>query len=127
MNVMVPLPQEFAARFGSEEELRQHVLEVLAVDKYRAGRLSRPELRDVLGLRAGTALDGLLKRHGVQEPTTPEQLECDLQQIRQRLQSEQPAVRAIAADDLVEHFRAFRADKTLGGFDVKDLIAEGRR
>ena len=31
------------------------------------------------------------------------------------------------ADELVERFRAFRVGKTLGGLDIKELIAEGRR
>jgi hypothetical protein len=31
------------------------------------------------------------------------------------------------ADELVKRFRAFRVGKTLGGLDIKELIAEGRR
>lgn len=35
--------------------------------------------------------------------------------------------REAEADDLMERFKAFAAEHSLGGLNVKDLIAEGRR
>lgn len=127
MNVMVPIPDEFAARFGSEAELRQHVLEVLALDEYRAERMSRAKLRETVGLRPGAVLASLLARHGVQDVTASEDLEQDLQEIRRRFEDGDAGERKIAAADLVEHFQAFAAKHTLGGLDVTKLIREGRR
>lgn len=67
MDVTVPRPEEFTARFGSEAELGRHGLEVLALDEYRAGRMSRPELRQVLGFGTRGELDGFLRGHGIIE------------------------------------------------------------
>ena len=79
MNVMVPVPDRLAARFGSEAELARRVLETLALDEYRAGRLTRPELQDLLGFRTRARLDGFLKDHGVVEAMTLEEFEHDIQ------------------------------------------------
>ena len=117
MNVTVPIPDDFAARFGSAAELGRRALEALALEEYRAGRLTRPELRQLLGLGTRAELDGFLKVHGIIEGITMEEFEHDLQDLD----------RGIAANDLVARFRAFSADKTLGGLDPVELICEGRR
>ena len=81
MNVMVSLPDEFAARFGPEPERNRHVLEVLAANEYRAGRLTKPELQELLGFRTRVRLDGFLKDHGIIEAMTLEEFERDLQDM----------------------------------------------
>ena len=124
MNVMVPLPEEFAARFGSEAERDRHVLEVLALDEYRAGRMSKAELRQVLGFGTSGELDGFLKDHGILEGTETKEAESA---IRSALREGDEDEGKAAAAELVEKFRTFRAGKTLGGLNLKDLIAEGRR
>jgi Uncharacterised protein family (UPF0175) len=117
VNVTVRIPDDFAARFGSEAELGRRALEALALEEYRAGRLTRPELRQLLGFGTRAELDGFLKERGVFEGITAEEVEHDLQDLD----------REAAARDLVARFRAFRADKTLGELDVLELIREGRR
>ena len=117
MNVMVPIPDDLAARFGSEAELGRRVVEALALEEYRAGRLTRPELRQVLGFATRGELDGFLKKHGVMGGITVEEFDRQMQGLNERP----------AADDLVARFRAFAAGHTLGGLDIKDLISEGRR
>ncbi len=113
MNVMVPIPDDLAARFGSEAELGRRVVEALALEEYRAGRLTHPELRQLLGITTPDELDGFLKDHGVAKNIGVE--------VVQGL-NDLPA-----ADDLVARFRTFAAGHTLGGLDIKDLISEGRR
>ena len=81
MNVMVPLPDDFAARFGSGPELGRRVLEVLALDEYRAGRMSRAELRQVLGFATRGELDGFLKDHGVDDGITVEEFDRQMQDL----------------------------------------------
>ena len=81
MNVMVSLPDGFAARFGSQAELKRHVLEVLALDEYRAGRMSRPELRQLLGFGTRGELDGFLKDRGVVEGITVEEFNRQMQDL----------------------------------------------
>ena len=78
---MVPLPEEFAARFGSEAELGRHVLEVLAVEEYRAGRMGKFELRQLLGFGTRGELDGFLKERGVDDGMTMDEFEQDLQDM----------------------------------------------
>ena len=75
MNVVVRVPDDFAARFGTEAELGRRALEALALEEYRAGRLSAAELRGILGFGTRGELDGFLKARGVYEDYTPEDLE----------------------------------------------------
>lgn len=82
MNVMVPIPDRLAARFGSQAELARRVLETLALDEYRAGRLTKPELQDLLGFRTRAKLDGFLKGQGVIEAMTLEEFERDLHDMQ---------------------------------------------
>ena len=113
MNVMVPIPDELAARFGSEAELGRRAVEVLALEEYRAGRMARAALQKLLGFADAPELDGFLRAHGLREATA--------------LHTESEEDRRAAAADLVERFKVFRVGKSLGGLDIKDLITEGRR
>ncbi len=113
MNVMVPIPDDLAARFGSEAELGRRVVEALALEEYRAGRMARNALQKLLGFSDPVELDGFLRAHGLGNATIPP------------VESEED--QRTAAADLVERFKAFRIGKSLGGLSVKDLIAEGRR
>ena len=115
MNVTVSIPDEFAARFGTKAEFGRRVIEALALEEFRVGRMTRPELQGVLSLSSGAELDSFLKAHGIVEGVTPADAEGGQHD------------RAVATRNLVARFRAFRADKTLGGLDVGDLIREGRR
>ena len=117
MNVTVPIPDDFAARFGSEADLGRRALEALALEEFRAERLSKAELRQILGFETRGELDGFLKERGIFEEYTL----ADLDRERQILD------RVMASSDLVERFRAFRAGKTHGGLDALELIREGRR
>lgn len=127
MNVTIPIPDDFAARFGSEAELQRHVLEVLAVNEYRAGRMSRAELRQLLGLGGRGELDGFLMGHGSVQAMATDETEQDLADTRRELLDESKEERQAAAAELVERFKAFRAGKTLAGLNLKDFITEGRR
>ena len=117
MNVIVPIPDDLAARFGSEAELGRRAVEALALEEYRAGRLTRPELRRMLGFATRGEVDGFLMGHGVVEGITVEEFDRQVQDLD----------RSPAADNLVAGFRTFAAGHTLGGLGIKDLISEGRR
>jgi len=45
------------------------------LESYRAGRLTKAELRRLLGIESRYELDGFLKAHDVYEPYTVEDLE----------------------------------------------------
>ena len=81
MTVMVPIPGELAARFGSEAELGRRAVEALALEEYRAGRLTRPELRHLLGFATRWELDGFLKDHSVVEGITIEEFDRQMQDL----------------------------------------------
>lgn len=120
MNVVLPIPDDLATRLsGGEPDLARQALEGLAAEAYRAGRLTRPELRRLLGFATQSEVDGFLKQRGIDGQTREEF-------AREGSQATSEDERQ-AADELVERFQAFRAGKTLGGLGLKELIAEGRR
>ena len=124
---MVSLPDEFAARFGPAAERDRNVLEALALNEYRAGRLPRAELQQVLGFPTTGELKRFLTAHGEADAAANDASDQDLAEIRLALRSEDEGQRKAAAADLVQRFRAFAAEHTLGGLNIKDLISEGRR
>ena len=81
MNVMVPIPDDLAARFGSEAELGRRAVEALALEEYRAGRLTRPELRRLLGFATRGELDGFLNDRGVADGITVEEFDRQMQDL----------------------------------------------
>jgi predicted HTH domain antitoxin len=65
VTLTLELPEEFAAILGaSGRDLTRLALEALAVEEYRAGRLSDARFRQLLGVSRFEA-DRILKSHGV--------------------------------------------------------------
>ena len=81
MNVTLAIPDDFASRFGSEAELGRRVVEALGLEEYRSGRMSRPELRRLLGLATRGELDGFLNAHGVVEGITAAEFDHQMQDL----------------------------------------------
>ena len=78
MNLTVALPDDLAERLSAEgDDIQRCALEAFAVKEYRAGRLTHPELRRVLGFATHYALDGCLKARGISEPFGLSGLEQD--------------------------------------------------
>ena len=78
MNLTLEIPDELAARLAAEGgDLERRALEGFALAEYQAGRLTRPELRRLLGFGTRYELDGFLKAHGVNEGMTLEEFERD--------------------------------------------------
>ena len=66
MNLTLRIPDEIAARLGATgPALERRALEALALDEFRLGRLTRPELKQVLGFETRGELDAFLVSHGV--------------------------------------------------------------
>jgi hypothetical protein len=121
MNVVLPIPDDLATRLsGGEPDLARQALEGLAAEAYRAGRLTRTELRRLLGFATQSEVDGFLKQRGIDDGQTREEF------AREGSQATSEDERQAAAE-LVGRFQAFRAGKTLGDLSLKELIAEGRR
>jgi len=84
MNVTLNIPDDLAKRLASRGDLSRRALEALALEEFRLGNLTCPELRHLLGFRSRDALDGFLKAHGIFEPYAIDDLELerdDLQRL----------------------------------------------
>ncbi len=76
MNLIVRIPDDLAERLGADAAtLERRVLEALAAEEYRAGRLTKPELRRMLGFGTRVALDAFFNTHGIDESITLEELD----------------------------------------------------
>ncbi len=79
MNLTLRIPDEIASRLGaSGAALERQALEALVAQTFRAGRLSKDELAQALGLGGGDQIDGFLKAHEVFEPCTVEDIDLDV-------------------------------------------------
>jgi uncharacterized protein YgbK (DUF1537 family) len=83
MNVTVEIPDDVADRLvAAGGDLSRRALEALALEEYKLGRLTRPELRRLLGFGTRAELDAFLKAHDVFASYTPADLERDRQDLR---------------------------------------------
>ncbi|HYZ22764.1 MAG TPA: UPF0175 family protein [Rhodopila sp.] len=79
MNLIVRIPDEIAERLGADAtELERRALEALVAEEYRAGRLTRPDLRQLLGFETAHEIDGFLKAHAIDDGITLEELNRQL-------------------------------------------------
>lgn len=62
----------------------RRTLEAQLADGYRAGRLTKPDLRRLLGFETGEQIDSFLKSYGVYEPYTIEELELEISGVERR-------------------------------------------
>jgi Uncharacterised protein family (UPF0175) len=79
MDVILYIPDELATRLGAAEgtDLSRRALEGLALEEYKKGHISDPEIRQLLGFETRYEPDGFLKAHGVYEDFTMEDFEHD--------------------------------------------------
>ena len=82
MNLTVRIPDRMAARLTEAGgDLERRALEALALEEYRAGRITKDELGDALGFAVLNEIDGFLKAHGVFEPYTLSDLDREVQAL----------------------------------------------
>jgi Uncharacterised protein family (UPF0175) len=66
MELTVEIPDDVARRLNAVGgDLSRRALEALVTEEYRHGRLSKPDLRLVLGFETGDQIDTFLKAHNV--------------------------------------------------------------
>ena len=76
MDLTIQIPDEFARHLAAEPgDLSRRVLEMLALEEFKSGHITKPELRRLLGFETRGALDGFLKAHAVFEEYTLDDLE----------------------------------------------------
>jgi len=83
MNVTIKIPDDVAERLAAKGgDLSRRTLEALALEEYKQGNLTKPELRRLLGFSTRYELDGFLKSHGVFEPFSLDDLERERRDLR---------------------------------------------
>ncbi len=123
MNVVLHIPDDFAEQLSVGEDVERRALEALALESYRAGRLTKAELRRLLDIRSPYELDGFLKAHDVYEPDTVKDVEREVAVLSELASDDADRMRARQA---AENIIARRKGVTLGGLTIGDLINEGR-
>ena len=71
MDVTFHIPDELVSSVTAEGDLSRRAPEAFALEELRAGRISEPQLCEMLGL-ARIQMDGFLKSHGIYEDVTLE-------------------------------------------------------
>ena len=65
MNLTLPIPDDLANRLSADGEDLSRPLEGFGLEEYKAGRITKAELRRLLRFETRYELDGFLKAHGV--------------------------------------------------------------
>jgi hypothetical protein len=83
MELTVQIPDDLARRLSAVSgDLSRRALEALALEEYKGGHLTKPELRRLLGFGTREALDGFLKAHDVFVDYTLDDLEQERSDLR---------------------------------------------
>jgi hypothetical protein len=84
MELTVQIPDDLARSMSaSGADLSRRALEALALEEFNGGRLTKPELRRLLGFGTRYRLDGFLKSHDVYEDYTMEDFDRDRDALKQ--------------------------------------------
>jgi len=82
MRVTVDIPDDVAERLrAAGGDLSRRALEAFALEEFKRGQLSKPELRRLLGFATRDSLDGFLKAHGVFETYSLDDLARERQDL----------------------------------------------
>jgi hypothetical protein len=84
MELTVQIPDDLARSMNaSGGDLSRRALEALALEEFKSGHITKPQLRRLLGFGTRYQLDGFLKSHDVYEDYTMEDLELELDALKQ--------------------------------------------
>ena len=83
MQFTVQIPDDLAKRLSAVSgDLSRRALEALALEEYKNGNLTKPELRRLLGFETRGVLDGFLKAHNIFEDYSLEDMEQEREGLR---------------------------------------------
>jgi hypothetical protein len=83
VEVTVQIPDDIASRMTADgSDLSRRALEALALEEYKSGHLTDPELRRLLGFGTRYQLDGFLKSHGIYADYTMEDFERERETLK---------------------------------------------
>jgi hypothetical protein len=84
MELTVQIPDDLASRMSaSVGDLSRRALEALALEEFKSGHITKPELRRLLGFGTRYLLDVFLKAHEVYEDYTLEDFDQDRDALKQ--------------------------------------------
>ena len=76
MELTVQIPDDVAQRLSATGgDLARRALEALVAEEYKQGRLTKPDLRRLLGFETSDQIDSFLKAHDIWIDYTVEDLE----------------------------------------------------
>ncbi len=83
MEVIVQIPDDIASHMTEANgDLARRALEGFALEEFKKDRITKPELRRLLGFETRYELDGFLKAHEVYDDYTMEDLERELESLK---------------------------------------------
>jgi hypothetical protein len=83
MQLTVQIPDDIASRLSAAGgDLSRRALEALALEEFKTGHITKPELRRLLGFGTRYQLDGFLKTHGVYEEYTVDDFEREREALK---------------------------------------------
>jgi hypothetical protein len=83
MDLTIQISDDLAKCMGaSGGDLFRRALEALALEEFKSGHITKPELRRLLGFGTRYQLDGFLKAHDVCEDYTLQDLEQELEGLK---------------------------------------------
>jgi hypothetical protein len=83
MELTVQIPDDLAQSMGaSSGDLSRRALEALAIEEFRSGHITKPELRRLLAFETRFELEAFLKAHEVYEDFTIEDLDRELEGLK---------------------------------------------
>ena len=83
MELTVQIPDDVAERLSAAGgDLSRRALEALVAEEYKHGRLTKPDLRRLLGFATSDQIDGFLKAHDIWIDYTIEDLERERAGLR---------------------------------------------
>jgi len=82
MNLTVHIPDEVAGSLSAGGDLSRWVLEGFAIEEYKSERISKAQLRRLLGFETRYELDGFLKARQVRSNVTIQDVHCDMQDLK---------------------------------------------
>jgi predicted HTH domain antitoxin len=83
MNVAIEIPDELGRALASQgNDVSQAVLEAVAIEAYRSGRVTPAQVQQMLGLRSRWQTESFLRRAEAFQDYTMEDLDRDIAAIR---------------------------------------------
>ena len=83
MNVAIEIPDDVARQLAPRTaEVSRVVLEAVAIEAYRSGKITPAQVQQMLGLRSRWETDALLRRAEAYHDYTTDDLERDIATIR---------------------------------------------